>query len=140
MIAAAIGAAAFSVGALFGFLFGIPRSLTSATPPLPSVTQHYQPNTNLEQISDWLTKILIGASVAGFASLFKDYKNLLHGLKRALGGDDMAHTFAGAEVIFFLITGFLCSYLLARLHLQTELELAEGLVGPMLGSVSPAPK
>jgi hypothetical protein len=49
-------AAAFAVGALVGFLFGIPRRLQReglSAPIGPSLVV----NTNLEQIFDWLTKI-----------------------------------------------------------------------------------
>ncbi len=53
-------------GGLFGFLFGIPRSLqaqkdevaASGREPAAEKPSGYGPNTNLEQISDWLTKIL----------------------------------------------------------------------------------
>jgi hypothetical protein len=56
------------LGALTGFLFGVPRvrstsdssnSETSKS-PLTFSLRGYQANTNLEQISDWLTKIIVG--------------------------------------------------------------------------------
>lgn len=77
-----VAAASVLVGGLFGFLFGIPR--TSEQPPRPVLPpasadsnnaedpgsaqdtirqRDYQPNTNLEQISDWLTKILVGVGL-----------------------------------------------------------------------------
>lgn len=69
--------ACFSVGALIGFLFGIPRVLqqdvipvskpapsgvTATSPTTESSIDSYslKVNTNLEQISDWLTKIFVG--------------------------------------------------------------------------------
>ena len=65
---AMIAAAAQLVGTLVGFLFGIPRTLqstsdesTSSSAPLPyhqgGSHRKYLVNTNLEQVSDWLTKI-----------------------------------------------------------------------------------
>lgn len=79
------------VGALLGFLFGVPKTLTEgsttggATPdPAPATGKSGQPaaappqgtvtnavrsghgvaaNTNLEQISDWLTNILVGVGL-----------------------------------------------------------------------------
>jgi hypothetical protein len=80
-----MAAVATSVGVLLGFLFGIPRTLQqelppSSSPPAPAASPQspervftganwsYQQtvNTNLEQISDWLTKILVGV---GFTQL-----------------------------------------------------------------------
>jgi hypothetical protein len=65
--------ACMASGALVGFLFGIPRVLqgdnpapantTPGSPPnQPPAPQTYSQrvNTNLEQISDWLTKIIVG--------------------------------------------------------------------------------
>ena len=49
---------AFSLGGVLGFLFGIPR--TSEAAATRGVELQHLPNTNLEQISDWLTKVLIG--------------------------------------------------------------------------------
>src|SRR5262245_18087314 len=77
-VAAAIGAAALAGGVLVGFIFGIPRSLqedrpaatptdaAGATTPVAGTTGltdrplAYAGNTSLEQISDWLTNILVG--------------------------------------------------------------------------------
>jgi hypothetical protein len=62
-VASAIGVAALAFGGLMGFLFGIPRTLTSeaapgATAQPNSGAASVHSNTNLEQISDWLTKII----------------------------------------------------------------------------------
>src|SRR5215207_3296326 len=53
--------AAFGVGALVGFLFGIPRRFQreGSDPALGGLVV----NTNLEQISDWLTKIIVGVGL-----------------------------------------------------------------------------
>ena len=58
-----VAAAATAVGAFLGFLFGIPRTLQGNTTPGPDEIADYRPNTNLEQISDWLTKILVGVGL-----------------------------------------------------------------------------
>src|SRR6267142_3576429 len=73
---------AFSfVGGLIGFLFAIPRSrqdqLTvqaqpTSTPDADTARQRlsdYAANTNLEQISDWLTKILVGIGLVQFGDI-----------------------------------------------------------------------
>src|SRR4051794_37330470 len=54
---ALVAAAAFGIGAIVGFLFSIQRTRRpSDSQPQP----RYLPNTNLEDISDWLTKIIVG--------------------------------------------------------------------------------
>jgi hypothetical protein len=67
--------ACFSIGALLGFLFGIPRVLQKSSQPDPGQPRpeqgnNLQPrasyqllvNTNLDDVSDWLTKIVVGVS------------------------------------------------------------------------------
>lgn len=58
-----VAGVALATGGMAGFLFGIPRSAQepqgSAGLPLEQASE-YKVNTNLEQISDWLTKIIVG--------------------------------------------------------------------------------
>ena len=56
-----IGSSSFLIGGLVGFLFGIPRAVQGSTAPTGAA--QYQANTNLEQVSDWLTKIIVGVSL-----------------------------------------------------------------------------
>jgi hypothetical protein len=46
-------------GSVVGFLFGVPVRERKAQGS-PAGDSGYQPNTNLEHISDWLTKIIVG--------------------------------------------------------------------------------
>jgi hypothetical protein len=72
VFACALGFAAASgaVGAIFGFIFGIPRTLTSDDGATDKgLRSRIVPNTNLEQVSDWLTKILIGATLVELKSI-----------------------------------------------------------------------
>src|SRR5215472_3991331 len=56
--AIAIGSSAYLTGGIVGFLFGVPRAVQGSARS-KGITQ-YQANTNLEQVSDWLTKIIVG--------------------------------------------------------------------------------
>ena len=107
-----------AVGWAVGFLFGVPRAA--------STSSSSRVNTNLEQISDWLTKILVGVGLtqlqqvpsalrglAGYIS--KDYKK---------SGSDV---FSLSMVLYFTTVGFLMGYLLTRLALQKEFDDAENL-------------
>ncbi len=116
-------AAAFAAGALLGFLFGIPRFLAQqGTAPAPGATNGptYTPNTNLEQISDWLTKILVGVGLVQLGQIGHGISVLGKGVEEGLGKD--THSIAIMLMVSFSIVGFLSSYLFTRLRLQKVLE------------------
>lgn len=118
--------ACFGVGAVVGLLFGIPRSLqgngASARPSDDTARdQAYGDNSNLEQISDWLTKILVGASLVQM----REIKDLLVKLANRLAGTpraDQAFAFSLFVIIYFLVLGFVSSYLLARIWMPVVLK------------------
>ncbi|MHC1562527.1 hypothetical protein ACR9E3_26490 [Actinomycetospora sp. C-140] len=61
---AIVGAfAACAIGAVVGFLFGVPKSRGEAGGYRTTSDGSYKPNTNLEQVSDWLTKIIVGVGL-----------------------------------------------------------------------------
>ena len=96
-----------------GFLFGVPR--TSATDT--------STNTNLEQISDWLTKVLVGVGLTQLAKL--PIKLGLLASYIAAGYKDSANNvFALSMFLYFSALGFLTGYLLTRLALQKEFDRA----------------
>jgi len=119
-------------GGLVGFLFGVPRTLTGDNRP-PDVTLDgarvalpaYGANTNLEQISDWLTKILVGIGIAQFGAIRSGAAQLFGALAPSLGGEPHSATFAGALVIYFSVLGFLSGWLLTRLFLAPALSAAD---------------
>jgi hypothetical protein len=125
---------AFAVGALLGFLFGIPRSVTAAaTAPAGEATAEGVPadtaaahrfaaNTNLEQISDWLTKILVGVGLVQIHQVSGAIEDLADGLAPGLG--DQGFSVAVALMVSFSVTGFVSAYLFTRLRLQGAFELA----------------
>jgi hypothetical protein len=86
-VAALVAGGAFLAGGLLGFLFGIPRSLAGPE-GADGKTElgAYRPNTNLEQISDWLTKILVGVGFVQFTTLARHAGELVNFLGPALGG------------------------------------------------------
>jgi hypothetical protein len=77
--------AAWLTGALLGFLFGIPHTRgeaqektehPSTTTKLPGEKSQqtkevaqYEPSTSLEQISDWLTKIIVGVGLTKLSDI-----------------------------------------------------------------------
>jgi len=132
-IALALGASLF--GGLLGFLFGIPRTRQqeSATPSAESQPGdiEYQINTNLEQISDWLTKILVGVGLVQLGAIGEWLKafSTTTGDGFALGSA-IAHGFVLGLTIYTLTSGFLLGYLWTRLFFGVAVRQADqGLVG-----------
>jgi hypothetical protein len=117
-VAGIVGICAFAVGALLGFLFGIPQYLARGAAAAPADKASYQPNTNLTQVSDWLTKIIIGVGLVQFGQLTHTIGDLGDSLEPSLGGSPNGKAFGIAVVVGFFVIGFLCSYLYTRLRLQ----------------------
>ncbi len=130
--------ASFSVGALLGFLFGIPRSAAakakagtekpeaekSADEKTAEAAHRFLPNTNLEEISDWLTKILVGVGLVQIHQVSGAVDTLASGLEADLGGGSQGYAVAVTLLVAFSITGFVSAYLYTRLRLQSAFELA----------------
>jgi hypothetical protein len=129
VLALMIAVAALMVGALLGFLFGIPKAATSAdSPKEPELEQpssresdsngyKYTPNTNLEQVSDWLTKILVGVGLVEFNELRSELASM-----GKYVNDSITPPIAGVGVlaqvtlVSFGTIGFLASYLWTRVY------------------------
>jgi hypothetical protein len=90
------------------------------TPP-----RDYQPNTNLEQISDWLTKILVGVGLIQIKQIGDKLFTLSGGVAWALNDTSGNHTFALALILFYLVIGFLFSYLWTRLYLPVAFHFSD---------------
>lgn len=124
-----IAGACFSLGALTGFLFGIPRIINNNNAPaLTSAKGTVIQNDNLVQISDWLTKIIVGVGL----TQINEIPNVFNNLGRLLGpcfektgkGEDVevSAAIAISIVVYFLILGFIACYLWTRFHFSEMLE------------------
>lgn len=121
------------VGTFFGFLFGIPRALSSGGNGLQGTStarlarQRYATNTNLEQISDWLTKAILAIALVelkDIASLAVRGADLIAPFVSSGGGRD-ARAFVLVAGCLLLITGFLGGYLWTRVFLTREFRRSE---------------
>jgi hypothetical protein len=133
---AALIAGAFALaGGLVGFLFAIPRSRQEGDrapqPELPASgtarkrLSDYSANTNLEQISDWLTKILVGISLVQFGQMSERFDTAATTLAPLLGTGGPARPMTLALMSYFALWGFFVAYLLTRLWLPKALSRAE---------------
>lgn len=130
----------FGGGGLIGFLFGIPRSAqthesdpkTSADPRKSGADSVTRPcsnvNTNLEQISDWFTKILVGISLVEAKSISHYILALARLMAEGMCGTGSI-SLALAMLLTFSTFGFLMGYLATRMFLSPVLGLADSASG-----------
>src|SRR5260370_13252754 len=115
-------------GGALGFLFGIPKSVQGQAPSVSSAGKTpgraayaQRVNTSLEEVSDWLTKLLLGV---GLVQLRK-VPELLQTYSTMMGADGWylknTQGFGIAVIVYFSILGFLGFYLMTRLYLQRAL-------------------
>ena len=124
------GGACLLMGVLTGFLFGIPKNLESS---------------QLEQISDWITKIIVGVGLTQLSKI----PHKLHvwagviSTQAGGGGCSPSVSFILALILYFMTVGFLAGYLLTKLFLgdgqpDTKQVIERGAVGvSVTGSTGP---
>jgi hypothetical protein len=80
--------AALVVGGALGLLFGLPTAQTGTVGAGPASQQDlgYRESTSLEQVADWLTKILIGLTLTQYNSWEEKYTILSQRLTDAIVG------------------------------------------------------
>lgn len=126
-------------GTIIGFLFGIPRVLqkdaalipqepSAEAKPVPSKLQsayRQQVNTNLEQISDWLTKIIVGIGLIELRRLPEFLNRSSAFIANGLGATGDNQPVAAAIIIYFGIIGFLGGYTVTRIYLAGAFKRAD---------------
>jgi hypothetical protein len=92
-------------------------------------TPRLLPNTNLAEISDWLTKLLLGAGLVSLTHLGKPLSELIDNVARGLGGatptggvTESAVVVAGTILITYVALGFLGGYLTTTLWYGKRLQ------------------
>lgn len=136
-IATAAGAAVLT-GGLLGFLFGIPRTLDSEISDAnTNSASNFKPenqsngggiraNTNLEQISDWLTKILVGAGLTQIGGIIRAIDQFANRLAPGFGNpvseasSVSGKSFTIVVLIYYTVCGFFLGFLWARLYLPSK--------------------
>jgi hypothetical protein len=154
--------AATAVGGAFGFLFGLPvssrvtvvnqaapRSPQQAPGPAADVPSQqrsdwFSDNTSMEQIADWLTKIIVGLTLVQWGSLQLQFNRLaaaVTGAMLAPAADAPAAAARSAAMLLrgdagrvpggvilgaYAIFGFILVYLWSRRYLSAELAAGRG--------------
>jgi hypothetical protein len=96
-------------------------SAATFSQPLNSRGPSTAVNTNLEQISDWLTKIIVGVSLVNSEKIGTAMVTASKEMAQSFGGEP-ASSLALAMLTYFGVIGLLGGYLLTRLYLQRAFE------------------
>ncbi len=136
-----VSGAAALVGILLGFLFGIPRTTVAERAPNPvtdppggrepvpagtsPLSAPYSVNTNLEQISDWLTKILVGVGLTQLNEIPEKLAALSGWLGEGVPNHPETGRFALGAVAYSSAFGFLFGYIWTRVILSPMFRRAD---------------
>jgi hypothetical protein len=169
-VSVVVAFAALGSGAFFGFLFGIPRYVSSGqlrltqtqavakgppanghlgaagaqgvqgvqgvqgagavdaapvAPAAPPSAPAFAPSTNLAEVSDWLTKLLLGAGLVSITRLGKPIGSLIHNVAAGIGANSTTsgapQVMAGGILVTYLVLGFLVGYVTTTLWYGNKL-------------------
>ena len=121
--------ACLAVGAGIGFLFGLTRvgqTQRKENQDGKDSDETYKPqiNTNLIEISDWLTKIIVGLGLINLKEIPTKLRHVAEVLGGCLGGS-CGIALALAIIVGFSILGFLFGYLNTRTLIARMLDAAD---------------
>ena len=86
-------------------------------------------NSNLVEVSDWLTKIIVGVGLIELKSLPGSARSMAAFIAPSLATDTpTAMAVVGGIMLFFSVHGFLIGYLLTRIYLSIIIKRADSLV------------
>lgn len=115
-----LGAAFLMVGGLLGFVFGLP----SPHPQRPLTEDRVGPvtvNTNLEKVSNWLTKVLLGAGLVYIRELVRAFFDAGEYVAQAANIERGA-AILSATGVALAISGLAVAYLFTRFNLVPGFE------------------
>ena len=123
-IEALIGTAALSVGGLLGFLFGIPRTMrprnsesVTGADNRREAAAPYEPSNNLEQVADWLTKILVGVGLVELGKIGNALAQIGDQVAKSVAPPPAGTNVVTEVILIALATiGFLASFLWTRIY------------------------
>jgi hypothetical protein len=112
-----VAAAGFAAGGLVGFVFGIPRIPNGNGAPEsksvesgssgPNGNGSLLHNSNLVQVSDWLTKILLGAGLTQMGQIGSTLGSIAQHVTADTGVDT---GYIAPLIVYFVVLGFLSVY------------------------------
>lgn len=126
-----LAGAATATGSLFGFLFGVPKSaptMGAGAVSNPAEETRYVPNTSLETISDWLTKVIVGIGLVEYQAAVNLIARVGRSAGTAMGGTDDAiwGVIATSLLVHNLLMGFFQGFLVAYIYLPKVFDAIAG--------------
>lgn len=116
-----VSGAIFTSSSLIGFLFGIPR--TTVIDESEKSKSRYIGNDNLLQVSDWITKIILGL---GLTQIHQIPSMLRKGAKFIMESTQVSNeAYIILVTVYFACLGFLFGYLWTRLYFIKMLRASE---------------
>jgi hypothetical protein len=123
-----ISVAMASLGGILGLIFGIPRQLpapdkdSNATrqslPAEPSGQVRMAFNTNLQDVSDWVTKLIVGISLVELTNILSFFERNVTAISQETG---MQKAVIASVVLYYLIVGFILTYYWTQTNLWREM-------------------
>jgi hypothetical protein len=113
----------FAAGSAMGFLFGLPKVSDDTSQEDQSRLRNLHINKNIQEISDWLTKIIVGVGLVQLKSIPPKLRTLSDWFA-AWGGE--SRELGLTSILYFTILGFLATYLVLRLYLTGAFSDADG--------------
>jgi hypothetical protein len=128
-----LAGAATAAGSFIGFLFGVPRvghNVTKESTDTLHSEHPYLPNTNLEQISDWLTKIIVGVGLVEIRAVVGWFAEIGITAGPSIWQNPGGRIIATAILVHYLLMGFFQGFLVAYLYLPKAFANARRFAGP----------
>lgn len=99
---------------------GAPTPTTAGSGAASDAATRARPNTNLEEVSDWLTKIIVGLTLVNFTEVRQEVSAICQNAAAAMRPHPTAADVSAATalVVGFAMLGFLAVYLYMRLFVQ----------------------
>ncbi|HEY0744827.1 MAG TPA: pYEATS domain-containing protein [Chryseosolibacter sp.] len=108
-----VAASAWAGGAVVGFVFGIPKSKNSGD-------LEYADNSNLEEVSDWITKLILGLTLVELGNIpahVHTTASAINSTASKLCGHSDFYVLFSASLIFYIVAGIGVGYLWTRINL-----------------------
>jgi hypothetical protein len=123
-----VAGAATAFGSMLGFLFGVPKASGPGDNDRRDSgdAQSYVPNTNLETISDWLTKVIVGAGLVQAREIAQWIDQIGQVAGNAMGGTEFMRVVATSLLVHNVLMGFFQGFLVAYMYLPKAFAAARG--------------
>lgn len=128
-------------GGVLGLLFGLPTTHRPATTGGSGESGQgsdggsgYDESTSLEQVADWLTKIIVGLTLTQYPAWIAHFEILAGNITNMMLGQSANPAPGGVLIVTYTIIGFVVSYLWMRRYFIPEMVIARTEIGLMLES------